>query len=230
MGPTMSEGRTEPRVRLGPGVGPDRFWPLVALIAAVIATAGWTTVVVMSLNDGDRVAGAVSSVPPSDPASQEPIEDSPLPLSHEAPDLEALLPATFEGNEMMVESWTGETILTDDEWSQAFRTFLDAKKKTAADLLVAQASDSTGTLEMSVGAFSVTGLDGPEVLATVREAWKAQYPTLKSTEVKLGGKDVTRATFADAGVNSYWYVREGVVFDIETSDEELATAVLEVLP
>lgn len=210
---------------------PDRFWPMVALIAAIIATAGWTTVAVLALR-GEPAA--VASVAPSDvaEASDEPppIEESLPPARHDAPALEALLPSTWEGTPLSIESWTGDVVLLDDSWSQVFRTFLDDQKKTPADLLVAQAADSTGAVEMSVGAFQITGVSGKDMMGVIVDAWTAEYPDLETSTQTLGGKKVTRGVFQEAGINSYWYEHEGVVFDVESADESLATSVLGALP
>jgi hypothetical protein len=226
MGRTMRDGRSDPRVRLGPGVGPDRFWPLVALIATVIATAGWTTVVVMSLSDRDRVAAVSPSDEPSEEPSDVAVEDSPIPLSHDAPELEALLPTTVAGVDMAVDSVTGEGALSENEWSQSILTFLDDKKKTPADLLVAQSYDPTYELAVSVAAFSVSDVKGAELRDALIAAWKAQAPDLTTTSETIAGKNVARSD--DAG--TYWYQHGDVVFVIETTDPELASAGLETLP
>jgi hypothetical protein len=207
---------------------PDRFWPLIALVAAILATAGWTTVIVMSLNDRDPVAAASPSTEPI-PEDSVP-ETTPEPPSHAAPELEQLLPSTWEGATLATESVTGDEVLLDDDWSQAFRTYLDELNKTPADLLFAQATDPTGATQMTVLAFKIDGATGERMLETVIGAWKAEYPDLESTTLELGGKSVTRGVFSQGDINSYWYEHDGVVFDVETADEALAAAVLETLP
>ena len=207
---------------------PDRFWPLIALIAAILATAGWTTVIVMSLTDRDPVAAATSS---SEPTAEESIpETTPEPPSHDAPELEQLLPSTWQGTPLSTESATGDQVLLDDDWSQVFRTYLDEVDKAPADLLFAQTSDPTGSVQMTVLAFKIDGATGEKMLETVMGAWKAEYPDLESTTLELGGKSVTRGVFSQVDINSYWYEHDGVVFDVETADEALAASVLETLP
>jgi hypothetical protein len=230
----MREGRPDSqRARaVANGPQPDRFWPLVALVATIVATAGWTTVVVMAITDQDPVAAASPSTPGIAEGTEElPIDEpSPLPLTHDAPEVEALLPATWQGTPMSVESSTGEVVLIEDAWSQVFRTFLEDSKKTPADLLVARSYEPTGTLQMSVSAFKIDGIAGDKVLETVIGAWKAEDEDLVVSTVTLGGKSVTRGVFASTDVNSYWYEHEGVVYDVETSDEALAGAVIATLP
>jgi hypothetical protein len=41
---------------------------------------------------------------------------------------------------------------------------------------------------------------------------------------------VTTGDFGEGAVNGYWYVRDGVVFDIETSDPLVASAAFAALP
>jgi hypothetical protein len=206
---------------------PDRFWPLIALIAAILATAGWTTVIVMSLNDGDPVAASSSSEPSAEPSVP---ETTPEPLSHEAPELEELLPATWDGTALLRESVTGEKLLIEDDWSQAFRTTLDELNKTPADLTFAQTIDPSEVLQMSVLAFRIEGATGEKMLETVIAAWKGEDPDLEVTTLELGGKSVTRGGFSQGDIDSFWYEHDGVVFDVETADEALAAAVLETLP
>jgi hypothetical protein len=208
---------------------PDRFWPLVALVATILATAGWTTVVVLSLNDRDPVTAVASASPSSEPEASLP-EATPEPPSHADPELEALLPSAWDGSPLATESVTGEDILLDDDWSGVFRTFLESLDKTPADLHFAQATESTGTVPMTILAFRIEGATGEKMLETVIGAWRAEYPDLVSTALKLGGKDVTRGVFSQGDINSYWYEHDGVVYDVETADEALATAILETLP
>jgi hypothetical protein len=210
--------------------GPDRFWPLVALVATILATAGWTTVVVMSLNDRDPVTAAVSASPSeSSPVASLP-EVTPEPPSHADPELEGLLPSAWEGTPLAKESVTGDEVLRDDDWSGVFRTYLESLNKTPADLHFAQSTDSSATVPMSILAFRIEGATGEKLLETVIGAWKAEDPDLESTALELGGKSVTRGVFSQSGINSYWYEHDGVVYDVETTDEALAAAILETLP
>jgi hypothetical protein len=208
---------------------PDRFWPLIALVAAIIATAGWTTVIVMTLNDRDPVAEASPSSPPASAEESAPAF-SLEPLSHDAPELEQQLPATWNGVALTRESVTGDEVLREDDWSEVFRTFLGTLDKVPADLHFAQATDSTASLPMTILAFTIEGATGEKMLETVIAAWKAEDPELVSTTLELGGKNVTRGVFSQGDINSYWYEHDGIVFDVETADEALATEILETLP
>jgi hypothetical protein len=211
--------------------GPDRFWPLIALFATILATAGWTTVIVMSLNDRDPVTAAASASLSSEssPVASVP-EATPEPPSHADPELEGLLPSAWDGSPLAKESVTGDEVLLDDDWSGVFRTYLESLNKSPADLHFAQATESTGTVPMTILAFRIEEATGEKMLETVIGAWKAEYPDLESTVLELGGKSVTRGVFSEGDINSYWYEHDGVVYDVETADEALAAAILETLP
>lgn len=205
-----------------------RFWQAIAIVALIAATAGWTTVAVIATRPSApavAVASPSNEPLPSDEASAEPPVES-----HEVADLEALLPAGLNGTGLTRESWTGATILGDDNWSTSVTTFLTGAGKTAADLQASQAYDPAGSLDMSAGAFRVAGIEAVKLRDAMIAAWKGDYPDLKVSTIKIGGLDVTTGDFGDGGVNSYWYVRDNVVFDIETSDPSIAQAALAALP
>lgn len=205
-----------------------RFWQVLAVVALIAATAGWTTVAVMALRPtpaGEAAASPTDEPIPTDDASLEPPVES-----HEATDLEALLPAEINGTSLTRESWTGDTILGDDSWSSSMTAFLTGAGKTAADLQASQAYDAAGSLDLSAGALRVAGLDAAALRDALIDAWKGDYPDLKIAQTTIGGLDVTTGDFGEGAINSYWYLRDGVVFDIETSDPSIALAALSALP
>ena len=212
-----------------------RAWQVLAVVAVVAAAAGWTTVAVMALRPGPatEVVASPSDVSATLPADQPSPSDAPSlepPVeSHLVADLESLLPAQLNGTNLTRESWTGDTILGDDSWSTSLATFLAGAGKAAADLQVSQAYDPSGTLDLSAGALRVVGLDAAALRDAMIEAWKGDYPDLKIARAVIGGLDVTTGDFGEGAINSYWYVGEGVVFDIETSDPAIALAALSAL-
>jgi hypothetical protein len=210
-----------------------RFWQGLALIALVAATAGWTTVAVIALRPAPAAEAAASPaevLPTFDPLSSDVPSEEPPVESHAVPALEALLPAQVNRTTLTRESWTGDTILSDDAWSTSMTTFLTGAGKTAADLETSQAYDATGAFDISAGAFRVAGLDATKLRDAMIAAWKGDYPDLKVATTTMGGLAVTTGDFGQGAVNSYWYVRGGVVFDIETSDPAIAQAALTALP
>jgi hypothetical protein len=206
-----------------------RFWQVLAVVGLIAATAGWTTAAVIALRPSSPAVVAEASpsdevIPPDDASPEPPVE------SHAVVELEAMLPADVNGTSLTRESWTGDTVLGDDSWSTSITTFLTGAGKTVADLQASQAYDATGTLDLSAGAFRATGIGGAALRDAIIAAYKGDYPDLKLTQTTIGGLDVTNGDFGDGSVNSYWYVRDDVVFDIETSDPAIAQAALAALP
>jgi hypothetical protein len=225
-----SDGRIEPT----PG-GPGRFWPTLAIVAIMVAVAGWTTVAVLTLGGGSTAVapGASPTSPPAPGATLDDLDEfEPFPeeLSHEAPELEARLPASWDGATLEIQSWTGDSILAEDDWSLALAAYLERIGRQPADLQIAQAYDAEGDLDLLIGVFRVEGAEPGTLLAAMIEAWGADFPDLETAELTLGGKQVLRGLFADGSITSYWYEHDGAVFDIETSDESIAAAFLETLP
>ena len=221
---------------LGSGGGGDRFWPTVAMIAIVVATAGWTTVAVLALSGrGDeaspspsQIADVQSSDQPTD--SSEPI-DTPVPESHVSPALEALLPKTWEGTALSSQSVSGETLLTDDAFSTAFSQFLVSKGKTPVDLIFAQAyPDPTSPVDLTIGVYKISGTTAADTSNAVIGAWKANYPGLTTKATTVGGKKVSHGVLPDAGADGYWYEHDDVVYEVLTADATIAAKVLTSLP
>lgn len=213
-----------------PPDGGLRFWQVLAVVGLIAATAGWTTAAVLALRPSSGPA-VVAEASPSDEVlpSDEPSLEPPV-ESHAAADLEALLPADVNGTSLTRESWTGDTFLGDDSWSTSITSFLTTAGKTVADIQASQAYDATGTLDLSAGAFRVAGVGGTELRDAIIAAYKGDYPDLKLSKKTIGGLEVTNGDFGDGSVASYWYVRDNVVFDIETSDPAIAEAAFAALP
>ena len=207
-----------------------RFWQVLAVVGLIAATAGWTTAAVLALRPSStppvtaQASPADEALPSDEPSLEPPVE------SHAVADLEALLPADVNGTSLTRESWTGDTALGDDSWSTSITSFLTAAGKTAADFQASQAYDATGTLDLSAGAFRVTGIGGAALRDAIIAAYKGDYPDLKVSSTTIGGLQVSSGDFGDGGVGSYWYVRNDVVFDIETSDSAIAQATFAALP
>lgn len=219
----------EPVRRSGPPPGRGgNFWQVLAIVALVAATAGWTTVAVLALRPSTAAVGTpTDSFDPN--AAAEP-SDPPVAATHDAPDLEALLPKELNGTTLEVQSWDGEGILSDDAWSTSMRSFLTSVGKTPADLHVAQAYDPTQALDGSVGVYRVTGVEAVALRDALVAAWKGDYADMKVSQVNLGGKDVTKGDFGQDTIASYLYLRADLVYDIETTDEKIASAALQALP
>ncbi len=216
----------------GPGSG-GGFWPALAIAAIIVATAGWTTVAVMALNGGGKaVAVAVPSVsdtlPSDDPNAS--ASDVPAELSHDAPAVEAFLPTHVNQTILTIQSWTGDSVLSDDAWSTSLTSFLTSKGKKPTDLQVATGYDDADENGPSVGVSRLAGVDGPSLEAAIIAAWKVESPDMVVSTLTIDGKAVTKGVFGEGYVDSYWYQRNDLVFDIETSDATLLTSILQSLP
>jgi hypothetical protein len=212
------------------------YWPAVAIIAIVVATAGWTTVAVMALNNDNGGSAAAQETPAASDAIVDPnatddpgtdFSDAPVDDSHDAPDLEALLPTAIGDTALSLQSWTGDSLLTaGDPWSDSVTAFLTSVGKTPADLSAAQAFDATESTDHSVGVFRLDGVATKALRDAMIAAWKESYPDLKVSTIKLDGTEVTKGDFGQDAIDSYWYEKDGLVYDIETSDEKVATTLV----
>jgi hypothetical protein len=208
------------------------LWQAIAIIALIAATAGWTTAIVLATRQ-PSVAEASASPPdvggdvPSDEETAPPVADT-----HDAPRLEALLPTAMQDTPLQVESWTGNAILNDDAYSDSLRSFLNGQAKAADDLLEAQAYDPTAGLDFSIAVYQLPGVAPDKLRDALIAAWKVDPEVSKVpvSTVTIDGKTVTRMDFPEDTADSYLYVRDDVVFDIETSDETLVTKAIQGLP
>ena len=125
------------------------MWQVIAIVALLAATAGWTTVAVMALRGSDTPAAVVEPTDSADPSASDEPSDAPVADTHDAPDLELALPTAVNGVQLQVQSVTGEGLLSDDAWSTSVTTFLTSVGKTAKDLQFAQAADPTQTMDGS---------------------------------------------------------------------------------
>ena len=225
-------GSVGPASRNGPPT-PTRgnIWQAIAIVALIAATAGWTTVAVLALRPA---SGGAAQASPSDvvdaSASDDTSSEPPVADTHDAVEMEALLPTLVSGSTLQTQSWTGDTILGDDTFSTAMTKFLTDAGKKSQDMRVAQAYDPTQTLDVTVTAYRVPGVKAAAIRDALIAAWKVDYPDLKVTTSTLAGKEVTKADFGQDAIASYLYVQDDVVFDIESGDETLATAAVAALP
>jgi len=222
-------GRVEAGRRHAPPPPPrGDFWQALAIVAVVVATAGWTTVAVLALRD---TSVAVAS--PSDTIEPEPTDEPSVPPvadTHDAPEMEALLPLELSGTALQFQSWTGDEILADDAFGTSLSTFLASAGKTAVDLRIAQAVDPTQALDSRIGVYRVAGVEANALRDALIAAWKVDRPEIVVSQVTLGGTDVTKVDFGVDYPASYLYLQGDLVYDIGTSDEAIATATLAALP
>ena len=221
----LRPGGVEPEKRPNPGPGGGtNVWQIIAIVALLFATAGWTTVAVITL----RPATAAVDTNPTDTEDPTAGEESVPPVadSHDATELEALLPTELTGTPLQAQSWTGDVYLAGDDWGNSVTSFLTANGKTPSDFRAAQVADPAGSLAGTMFAYQVAGVDPTKLRDALLAAWKGDYPDMKTTTTTIGGKDITKGDFGADADSSYLFIKDGVVYDVETSDAGIAEAAL----
>jgi hypothetical protein len=178
--------------------------------------------------------GAVAS--PAAPASIAPSASpsvgpspSPAPVSHVAPDLEALLPQAIDGTAMSSQSVAGTAALGTDATSTSLIASLAKFGKTPADLEIAESHDATGTLQVRLFAFRVKGVKGTDLATAIVTSWMANTTeTPTRSNVTIAGRKITKVGYTQ-GPADYVYGTATIAFDVETTDQTLVSKVLALL-
>jgi hypothetical protein len=207
-------------------------WQVVAIVALIVAAAGWTTVWVLASRE--PTTAAVESPDPDASFDESPADNEEIPPvadTHDALELEAVLPHVLKGSTLDLQSWTGDLVLKDDDtWSSSIKAFLTTVNKVPRDFRGANASDPNQVVEETLGVYRVTGVPAESVRDALIAAWKIDYPDLIVSQITLGGKTVTKLDFGEDTVDTYLYLRDDLVFDVETTDDAIATESLNALP
>ncbi len=177
--------------------------------------------------------GSIASPAPSGsggPGSASPGASEGAGPTHAAPELEKLLPTTVGGVAMTVDSSLGSTILTSDPGSRAATAALRSAGKTPDDLRFAESYDQTSTLNASVVAMSVNGLDGAKVDAMVLDWFQLSGPGVTKTNVQLAGKAWTKYDLGDKGSLSYVRIDGAAVIVITAADQAAAEQTAAAMP
>lgn len=216
--------------RPGPGSSGTNVWQVIAIVALLAATAGWTTVAVIALRGSDTGAAVVEPSDSPDPEASDAASEGPVADTHDAPDLELVLPTTVNGVALQSQSVTGEGLLSDDAWSTVVTTFLTSVGKTAKDLQFAQAADPNDSLDGSFEVYRLPGVDGAKLRDTLITAWKGDFPDMKLSDVVVGGQKMMKGAFDTETPPSYLYAKGEYLYDIWTNDPTIAEAAIEALP
>jgi hypothetical protein len=137
---------------------------------------------VLALRDTSvAVASPSDTIDPG--ASDEPSLPPPVADTHDAPEMEALLPLELSGTALQFQSWTGDEILADDAFGTSLSTFLTSAGKTAVDLRIAQAVDPTQALDSRIGVYRVSGVEANALRAALIAAWKVDRPEIVVSQV-----------------------------------------------
>jgi hypothetical protein len=148
-----------------------------------------------------------------------------------APELEALMPRLVNGTTLVVESATGDQVLGTDTASKALIAALTSFGKKQTDLQIAQAYDSSSTLDLTVLGFRVPGISAAQLQPAVLQTWLFAGATGVTTkETTVGGVKVTEVTYGGSTSVSYVAARKDAVIIIQSADAKIAAAALAALP
>ena len=205
-------------------------WQIIAIIALLAATAGWTTVAVIALRPDS--SAIVTPTDPTDPEASDGASAVPVGDSHDAAALEAALPSSVAGVNLQLQSVTGDQLMGDDPWSTTVTSFLTSVGKTPPDLKWAQAYDPNDSLNGSFEAYQLDDADPAKLQETLIAAWKTDYPDLKLSDVTIGGQDMVRidVNVEEQASSSFLFVRNGILYNFTTDDQELVASAVTALP
>jgi len=211
-------------------VSPVELDQLAAAVDAAMATSQGGAAPSVRVRPSEGPATTQTPGPTAEETTGPEVTTEPEP-SPVAAALEARLPSEVGGTALTKDSATGDVVLQDDASSRALVAALRTVDKTAADLLLAQAFDETGTLAGSVLGFELPGVTGADLRAIILDAWLlADSPGVTKTEVTLAGKPFTRVSYGDGGTNSYVHVTDDAVIVIDAPDDDQAGTFAASLP
>jgi hypothetical protein len=232
--PVAPERARRPAPPAPPSSGGSHFWQALAIIALIVATAGWTATGMLLLR-GDSTGTADIPTDTADPNAGADSSASPIPISHDVPDLEVRLPTAVNGTTLGTMSWTGDNFFDTNPWSTSMQAFLASKGLTDPDLQIAQAVDpGMGTdpnaLDLFVYTYRAKGISPTDLRDAIIAGWKADTPELVVSDMTIDGRQVKKGDFGTNYEASYWYVTDDLVFDIQTTDESLVAKAIEAIP
>ncbi len=151
--------------------------------------------------------------------------------SHAVPALEAVLPHTISGTPFTTQSLTGTDAIGTDAASVALAASIKGFGKATADFQVAEAYDASGTIQVTVIGFRLTGVDATKLRGAIIASWLvAAASGVTQAPATVAGKSVIKVDYADGGPLDYVYVQGITVYDVSTADTALAATVLGQLP
>ena len=168
-------------------------------------------------------AAGTPALPKSSPSSGAGASPSAA-ASPAAPELEALLPDAVNGTTLTRDSAVGSDVLGGATAGRALAAALRTLHADPTKLHVAEAYDASGTIDLSILAFAITGLDTKQLRSTILSAWLSSGgPGVKTSTETMSGHQATVVDYGDKGTVSYVIVDGNAIIVIETSDSTLAT-------
>jgi hypothetical protein len=167
--------------------------------------------------------------PSFDPGEESIDPSSPLP-SVEPSELAAILPTEVSGTAFTVEG-LDQSQLGGSPGGRALVAGVRALGREPADLLVAQAYDELGEIDLYFLAFQLPDADPTAFKALILDSWLvAGAEGVTVTEVELGGKDVTSIDYVEDAPPGYLYTSGTIAVVVQAGDATVATAAIEALP
>lgn len=210
---------------------------LVDLAASGGATA--TDIETIASAYDRALGGAGGTITPPEPSGSDfsglgsPGASGDTGLSHNAPELEKLLPTKVGTMDLTVASELGGAALSGgDQDSRAATAALTADGKQPDDLHLAQAAgyDANGDPLLGVSAVSVSGLDAAKVRAVTLDYFGLSGSAIKQITVTLAGKPWTKFDLGDGGLLYYLRAQGDIVLVITTADPKLADQAAAAIP
>lgn len=163
--------------------------------------------------------------------------DGPVPSFTSDADLEALFPTQIGGQQVAVESASGQDIADGGGVPDEFLTALSEVGKSIADVSIGIGYSADGSADYSITAFKVKGTDMaalksrllPVIYQNSVDEGSSPAPAASLVEVPqtVGGKDVTAITID--GSTQYLYPKGDVLW-VVAAEEPLLTEILQKLP
>jgi hypothetical protein len=207
---------------------------LDAISAQVAAAMGDQTASGKSGNGPDAGPGTSDEPQSSDIAGE-----STAPF---APELEAALPTSIANPTpgaasgstiaLTVDSASASDVFAqaNDPGTRALSARIRTFGKTLDDLQYAEAFDESGTVNVAIRGFRLPGVDPAKLHAAIVETWLSSTAAgVKTDQVTIAGKPVTRIDYGDQSALEYVVQVGDVVIVVEADDPAVAKAVIAAL-
>ena len=151
---------------------------------------------------------------------------------HGAPDLEARLPSTFDGQPLVVLSLRDSTFFENAAAElEQFRSVVQAVGGEGEEVSIAVANAAVAASPFNLAALRVEGADAPALSAAFETAALTAQQGGASSRASLGGKEIVKVTAPGNLVgSSYFYALDDTLFVVQARDDALAGRLLESLP
>jgi hypothetical protein len=151
------------------------------------------------------------------------------PLSHAAPDLEALLPDSVESVPLLKSSNAGAAAVQGGAFRRSLARSLRRLGKKPEELRSATAADFSNRISVEIGVFEARGVGARALTAAVVRASRSDVPDLKVTRAVVAGRSVTTLLYPGSS-KLYLYGRGDRVFYVGSTDPQQAAGILRRFP